>query len=184
MKWCLAVVNNKNMKGGLKMGKKRTEPDAEVLEIDENRLDEEWINQPKNFAKFALKQALAKKRHEEAKRQLDVVRSELMLSVYKQPEVFGLDKVTEGRVQAVVLLQLGYLDAHDKMTRRKHDLDVYSAMVTALDHKKQALQSLVSLHGQNYFSSPVADAANAEKMDRAEQRAIARKGKKKKGGTK
>jgi hypothetical protein len=58
---------------------------------------------------------------------------------------------------------------------QKHQVDLLQAVVTSLDHRKRALESLVSLHGQDYFSSPRADSSNQETIDKIQQNAVRRK---------
>ena len=42
------------------------------------------------------------------------------------------------------------------MISTKHKVDVLQVVVDALDHRKKALENLVTLHGMSYFASPKA----------------------------
>jgi hypothetical protein len=50
----------------------------------------------------------------------------------------------------------------------RHKASVLKVAVTALDQRKKALEKLVDLHGQDYFSTPRAKGENREKMEELE----------------
>lgn len=164
--------------------KRQAKANTNVLDIDKHCLDEEWVDQPATYAKYARKLANARKDLDEAKATYDVIKANVSQQVYTAPEKFNIQKVTENKVQCVVTLQKECRDAHQAVIDNKHAVDIMTAMVTALDHRKSALERLVTLHGQDYFSSPRASAEDAEAMTEMEKRLISRKGKKTRGGKK
>lgn len=99
------------------------------------------------------------------------MKANITKAAYAQPEEFGIEKATDARVNCAVVADEDYQAALQKMLDYKHALDVYSAVVTALDHKKKALENLVTLFGQDYFSTPRADPKNAAAMDEAGKKA-------------
>ena len=133
--------------------------DYSFLEIDQNALDREWVRQPTLYFKYALKLAEAKKSVQESAAALDLARAEVSRNIRAVPQDFGLEKVTEKAVEAAILEADAYLVAQEDLNHAKHEVDVLVAVVNALEHKKRSLEGLVSLHGQNYFSSPRADGA-------------------------
>ena len=56
-----------------------------------------------------------------------------------------------------IILAEEYQYAQKLVFIAKHRVDVLSGAVTALDHRKKALENLVDLHGRNYFSTPRID---------------------------
>ena len=136
------------------------------LTIDETVLDEEWIEQPKLYFHWARKLADARRSLDESKSNLDVVKAELDRAIRSDPERFGLPKVTEAVVTTAIPNQPKYQSALEVLRNDKHTVDILSAAVTALDHRKAALGKLVDLHGQNYFSSPRASTPEAEESMR------------------
>lgn len=143
--------------------------------IDETRLDHEWVHQPEAF--YAAAADLAKSRHKvaEAKAGLDVAEALMSRKVRAAPDKYGLSaSPTVGAIDGAVKLSAEYAEAVDKLNRAKFRQDMCQALVDALDHKKKALESLVYLHGQNYFSTP--KEKPSPEMERAAVKARAKKG--------
>lgn len=138
--------------------------DFEILNIDQNLLDREWLNQPRFFFRYAKLLADARKVFEEAKANLKIVAAEADKKVRERASKMD-QKVTEAVVTATVQRRDDYRDAEQAVFTTKHNVDVLDAAVTALEHRKAALENLVRLHGQNYFSTPKADSDNKGMVD-------------------
>jgi len=166
------------------MAKKDRDVEFDFFDIDINRLDEEWINQPKIFFKYASQLADARRKLEEAKAELDVIRAEIDLDIRSNPtNYFGnkIGKTTESLITSTILQQSKYQEALLSFRKRKHRIDILQAAVNALDHRKSALERLVSLHGQNYFATPKPiDKTSMETVDNIEKGAARLIGKKRK----
>lgn len=143
------------------------EPD--LFALDPNRLDAEWVEQPRLYHVHAVKLADARETWERAKAGRDVVTAELDRFVRRDPAAFGLEKVTESGVEKAVILQIRHKDATEKVITAKHGMDVMQAMVDALDHRKRALEKLVDLRLAHYFSEPRAKGETAEPMRQVER---------------
>ena len=124
------------------------------VEIDPDALDVEWIEQPRRFMAYAEEFAKAKANLDAAKEALDVIDAKLGLAIRAMPAAYKLDKVTESAVQAVVLLDSQHVKAAQRVAEAKFAEDIAGAAVRAMDTKKAALESLVRLHGQQYFAGP------------------------------
>lgn len=124
------------------------------FQINEHALDKEWVEQPELFYNYAKKLADARKNYEQKKAEKEVVIAELSRKIRINPEKYGMEKITEKGIENSVTLQPEYINVTHEVIEAKHKVDVYQAGVDALEHKKKALESLVYLHGQNYFSSP------------------------------
>jgi len=127
-----------------------------LLDIDEYNLDIEWKKQPSLYLEMATQLADAKGEHDAAKSGFEIVKAKLSLDIRSNPDNYGLDKITESTVNHALVTQAGHMEANSEVIKAKHKVDLLQAVVTALDHRKRALESLVSLHGQKYFSEPLA----------------------------
>mgnify|MGYP001558692441 CR=1 FL=1 len=138
--------------------------DFEILSIDQNLLDKEWLNQPRFFFQYARQLADARQAYEEAKANLKFEAAEADQKVRLRAAKMG-QKVTEAVVSASVLRRHDYQDAEQAVFTAKHNMDMLDAAVEALRHRKDALENLVRLHGQNYFSEPRATGDNKSMVD-------------------
>lgn len=150
----------------------------DVLNIDPNALDSEWIRQPNLYFQWSAKLAEAQSDRDQAKGEIDLVYSELDRKIRENPDTFGITKVTEHAIKACIPGRKRYKQALAKYNELRDRANVYQALVNALDHKKKALESLVHLHGQNYFSAPRPPKGTHEMVDEMEKQAIRRRGKK------
>ena len=151
------------------------------IRIDQNRLDEEWVNQPSLYFRYAAKLASARREVDEAKSDLELTRAEVDQSIRSSPGSYGLSKVTEKAIESVIPTVEDYRKALDAFHLARHTADVLDAAVRALDHRKQALEGLVKLFLANYFSRPQAEGETREKMKEVERKSI-RRGRKRSEG--
>lgn len=130
------------------------EDDHDILEIDQNRLDFEWGRQAKLMGAYTRKLAIAKEKVLERKRSLELTRVEIAREVRENPGDFNVGKVTEGAISEVILEQDPYQNSLKSYNKAIYRVDLIQSIVTGLDHKRRALENLVYLHGQGYFSTP------------------------------
>lgn len=149
-----------------------------LVEIDEYNLDKEFYEQPKLMRRYAFKVADLRLIVAERKAAVDLVKAELELAIRAEPENYGVKKVTEKLVEAVIITQDEYKTALKKYNRAKHKLDQYQAIVSALEHRKSALEGAVKLHGQGYFAEP--REPEGKPMTEANKRRVRTMGKKRK----
>jgi len=126
----------------------------EKLEIDQNALDQEWLNQPKRFYAVSEDLAHAKKRLEKEKLKMEIIEAELYRDIKTNSSNYGLEKVTEAAIASTIKLQSKYEDQQNKIIEAKHEADIFNAGVSAFDQRKKALENMVFLFGQQYFASP------------------------------
>jgi len=146
------------------------------LDIDENRLDEEWITQPKLYGHWAKHAALTRRKMDEAKSSLELVQAELDLEVRSNPEKFGIAKITENVVKSFILQDTRYVGAQKKVNAARYDNEVAQAAVTALEHRKYALQNLVSLFLSSYYAEPKAPKGRKDEVEDMTKQNVRRKG--------
>lgn len=148
------------------------EDDAKAFQVDETALQEEWVKQPRRYFRYARKLADAQLDQAEAKNRLNVTEAEAELEIRSDPARFGFkDKPTEAGVKARLVLHKKVQAAEKEVLEATHRVRVAEAAKEAMDHKKKALENLVTLWTQNYFSAPK-DPGGA--MDEAEKRATRR----------
>jgi len=143
----------------------------EFFGINQNQLDKEWIDQPRFYFQYAKAHADATDTYERSKATLEVVEAELDQKIRSHPEAHGIAKVTEGAITHVMTLHADYQKAHSAMLDAKHDMDVSKAAEWAANARKNALENLVRLHGQQYFSTPQAAPEQKMQMDDAKSKA-------------
>lgn len=155
--------------------------DKSFVEIDQDRLDKEWLQQPKLYLEYAEKLAEANDALSKRKSALEVVEAELSLDIRLNPFKYKFTKVkpNNDEVEATLKLQEPYKLALEKYNRAQYRVDILKAAVTALDHKKRALENLVVLHGQSYFASPRAKGEAAREFSEEAGKKSARAGLKK-----
>ena len=146
------------------------------FQIDENALDQEWIKQPSLFSKYAKTAADARMEMDEAKNSLEVIKAEVSVSIRREPETHGLAKVTEASLKELVECCDQVRVANTILIEQRHHYEIMQAAVGAMDHRKKALEGLVSLFLADYYSQPRAKSSGAkEVMDEKEKQAIRRK---------
>lgn len=148
----------------------------DFLVIDEHNLDREWVDQSPKYFKWAARSAEARLRFDDAKAELEVVKAELGLKIRKQPERYGLDKITEVVVAAAVLMRGECADAVEKLHQARYDHGIAEAAVKALDQRCTALEKLVKLRLADYFSEPRAPEGAKEVMDEKVKQSVRRRG--------
>ena len=124
------------------------------IRIDETALDVEWLNQPRLCLKYSQELAQAKKEVDRAKEKLDVVRAKIDQEIRKEPLTFGMEKITEASVQSNIVIHKLYRSAETGLTDAKYKSEMIRAAVSAIEHRKDALENLVKLYGQQYFAGP------------------------------
>ncbi len=144
------------------------------LTIDPDRLDRNWLDQPKLYFQYAAELADARKTLDQTKAEVDICRAEIDLAIRSDPEKYGISKITETAVATTILLQDSYKRGQNRILEAKHEVDILSAVVAALDHRKSALQNMVQLHLANYYSTPRVSGEDREAVDDMEKRAIRR----------
>ena len=153
----------------------RRKDDQPLFELDETRLDEHWIEQPRIMFKAMKDLADAKLAVDEAKTHLQVVEAETSKEVRSDPVEYGIEKVTEKAITECLVSSEPVVEATASLQEKKHHADICQAMVTALDHRKKALEKLVDLHGQSYFATPQASGESGKKMREVEKKSVRKK---------
>ena len=124
------------------------------LYIDETNLDIEWLDQSMLFMKYAKHSAETQRDFDDVKQKLDVLKAELDKEIRENPSDFGIEKVTEGAIQSAILTTPRYQAMYEALLDTKFENDMAKNAVQAFNQRKEALENLVKLNGQQYFSGP------------------------------
>ena len=125
----------------------------ELLKINQNALDKEWINQPSNFMQMASQSAITDAKLKRAKENITVIEAEAYTRARNRLEASG-EKITEALIKATMVKDKVLIQANEEYNVLYEELGILKAGVEAFQHKKSALENLVKLHLAGYFSSP------------------------------
>jgi hypothetical protein len=123
------------------------------FEIDRYRLDDELVGQPQLAYTSAVAEAEARAKLDDAEAALRQAKAEVANDLRARPETYGVAKVTEGVVDAIVEADPGVVALAKRWRAARLALGLAQAASTAAEHKKRALEKLVDLHGRDYFGT-------------------------------
>ena len=121
------------------------------LDIDPNSLDLEWLLQPKLFFKYSAELTDARRDSAFTAEKLEVTKAEADKRVRLQ---FVDQKVTVDQIRAAVQQDVEVQKIAREVIEAEHKVNMLQAAVRSFDQRKDALENLVRLHGQNYFAGP------------------------------
>lgn len=122
------------------------------LEIDELKLERELKIQAPMVRTWSENLAEAQAKYDEAKATLEVSDAELSIAIRKDPEKFGIDKVTESTISALITTHPEHKINQKRLIQARYNLDLAKAAVNGLQDKKRALTLLTDLYVHNYYS--------------------------------
>jgi len=122
--------------------------------IADDELDLEFLGQPALMAKYSRELAEARRDRDLAKEALDLKKAEIDLDIRDNPGNYHLEKVTVAAVEACILMEEDYQIAQKTVHDANFEVNVLQGVVSAIEHRKSALEHLVKLYGQNYFAGP------------------------------
>jgi len=134
----------------------------EDLAIDPHRLDEEWLNQPALLMKYSELCAQSIHDYDDAQHACELTKAQTAHDARIDPDSFEIGKPTESAIKEAVALDEECKVATAKMHRAKHITALLQSATRALEQRKCALENLVRLHGQGYYSEPSAKAATRD----------------------
>jgi len=124
------------------------------IKIDDQMLDVEWLEQPEKMMKYCTLAAEARRDLDLAKEAVELIRATLDSAIRKDPQKFGIEKITEAAIGGIIIRQDQYITANNTLLLAKYEADIASSAVKAFEQRKDALENLVRLHGQSYFAGP------------------------------
>ena len=125
------------------------------VEIDESNLAVEWLDQSALAIKYSKNWNHCRMEVMLLEEEIKLVRSELVLKVTTKPSLAKVEKVTAPITEAYYRTHKKYVKVKDKWLKAVEEVnDAEIAKNEICFTRKTALENLVKLHGQNYFSSP------------------------------
>lgn len=140
------------------------------VEPDIFALEEDWKRQPGLYKEEADKLADLRLEYDLKKLRLEEVEAELDYDIRQHPNKYGLDKITEAVVDKAIKRCMEYMRAAKEMLYAKHAVAIQENTVTALEHKKKALEKAVDLWINDYYSTPRARSAEARDVTSRKER--------------
>lgn len=122
--------------------------------IDESALDVEFLEQTNLMIRYAEHASQTKREAEEAKENLELVRAGLDKDIRQNPANYGLEKLTETVVSSTIILQPEYQEASKRLIQANYEAGMARFAAQAISDRKNCLEALVKLHGQQYFAGP------------------------------
>ena len=139
------------------------------IQIDQHKLDREWVLQPQLFLRYMQAAADARQQMDEAKEMVDLTRAQLDTHIRQSA---GDKKPTEGAITAAIQQSTKYQVVTKSYLEVKNRWEVLKGVTDAFDQRRAALENLVKLFGMGYFSTPRENEAGAEGLRRTTREAI------------
>lgn len=136
--------------------------DADAVRIDRELLDREWLKQPVLMFGASTILAELRQRVDHLKMELEVLECEIDAEVRSDPESFDIAKVSEKAIEKVVRTHPRVRAAAKRLSDARFEQDKAQAFLSALDHRKRALEKLVDLYLAGYFSEAKTSSAGNE----------------------
>lgn len=142
------------------------EEDDSFLEINELELEKEWMKQPDLAATWLKKLARAKRTLDVKRAKKELVEAQLDKKIRQDPEAFELEKVTENAIGTAIILCKEYQDIAKEINEAQFKVNIIQGLCTAIEHRKRALEGMVELFGQQYWSLPNTSSDNGREAMR------------------
>ena len=123
----------------------------DYLKIDKHALDDMLVNQADTFYEISEHLTSAMANRDSVKDELGQVFAETDAKVRRRAEKNG-EKVTEGRVSQLVVLEKKYIKKNKEFLRAKQDLEQWQLLKEAFLQRATMIKSLVQLYSTNYFT--------------------------------
>lgn len=128
--------------------------DKNLMYIDETALDAEALEQAELMKRYGDEEAYWENRKNIKQANLDSLEARLDLDIRKNPEKYEITKVVEKVVSSTILASEEYQEALAEVNEASYEFKCARSNVRAVEHRKSMIQSLVNLHGQQYFAGP------------------------------
>jgi hypothetical protein len=127
---------------------------AEVnLGVDRNNLDKELENIPNEILAWSRQAIADLEASQRAENGLKLIEAQLSIAIRQNPVDYGMAKVTEETVKALITVQQIYIDAQNVVISAKSQLAASRAVVDALEVKRSTLKYLAELTIAGYLGS-------------------------------
>jgi len=124
------------------------------LDIDAYSLDSEWVQQANLYQDAIKLEAEALRELNDAKEKLLIRKAQIELDYRSGKGVDSDLKITDKAIDALLNANVELINLRKLVNKNKEEYDILSGFVTALEHKKKALENLVTLHVNGYYAEP------------------------------
>ena len=131
----------------------KKETKKNVFKIDRNNLVQEWNDHSEIYGEYARKLADAKFEYEKECAILEVMKADLDKKIRANPEKYEI-KLTENSIKNCITCDKKIIDQNKKILEIKHNTDILQAAIYTFEHRKKALENLVTLLLGNFYSMP------------------------------
>ena len=135
------------------------------IKLDRHALDLAAEEQPELFLQVADEHVLATSRQDQARDELLRIDARLGREVREKLAADPKAKITEGAVADYVLKEQEHLDAADKLSTAKREVDEWGALRSALEHRKSMIRELALLYSAGYYTVGAAGGAGRSVRD-------------------
>ena len=128
----------------------------EDIKIDETALDVEWLDQPQIALKYGKLVTNLERTVKKLRERKKTIRSELILEANENPqEIFDKKRPNKADIEAYYRTDEKYKNIVEELHDAEYELEYSKIAKNEISYtRKQALENLVRLHGQQYFSGP------------------------------
>ena len=126
---------------------------SEEINIDRYNLEKECSENGGRVIYWGEQWAKAEAEKERAKKQLDEIRAELDIKIRKNPENYGLEKITEGAINSLIPLQKDYIRASDDCINARELAMKLTMVKEAFIQRKDLLLGEIRLFLAGYYTS-------------------------------
>jgi hypothetical protein len=134
------------------------------LIINQYDLDDECVSQPALYDEVGQLAVEARGNSREKKNALEFTRANLSSTIRKNPEVYVSGKVTEGSIEAAIIMNLEYRKALDEYESAQRVSDAFIVLQAAVEQRKSMIKDLTSLFVYSYFSSMQTSGMDKERV--------------------
>ena len=141
----------------------------DIMEIDKNNLDEEWVKQPRRYYEYSVYLADAIDEVSNCKAGLDLKRADISNAVRSAPEDYELVKITETAINEIVISDTEYQEIQTELQKAERTVNVLKGATRALEHKREGLNWNTKLFLANYYAEKLPEDVKdriEEKVDR------------------
>lgn len=129
--------------------------DRALFDVDPMNVAADLRNQVQLMLKYSEMLADAKKAVGEREAKLELVESELMLNLRRNPEAYGLPSTTVDAIKAGVIANELYQKAVKRLIVAKHRVDLLQGIVNTINHHRKAcVEGNLHLMQMGYLATP------------------------------
>jgi len=136
------------------MEEEKRNPYEKDMEIDPNALDIECLEQANLMLRYSTICANWEREAARLKEKLALIDAKLDADIRANPEKYKISKITEPVVANTILTLEEHQLACAEYWDAKYEHGVAKGAVDAVSERKDMLESLIKLHGQQYFAGP------------------------------